>query len=554
MTLPRAIRGPRALALLFLLSLALYLPGIHALPVTDRDEARFAQATRQMIDSGDFVQLRFQDQPRDKKPAGIHWLQAAAVKAFAGGDTGAIWAYRLVSVFGATGAVLLLFALARPVAGAEVAFLAALALASCLLLAVEAHIAKTDAVLLAVVVAAQGALLRLYAAARAAQATAPWLATLFWGALGTGILIKGPVAPVIAGLTIATLLVADRGIGSNRRLRAALRPLWGCLLAVAIAAPWFVASSLEDGNFITAAIKGDLLPKLVGAHESHGGPPGMYLALVVITFFPASILLAPALAWAWVNREAAAVRFALAWAVPAWLMFEAVPTKLAHYVLPLYPALALLIGLAATAESFADRLRRWGARTWIILSAVVGIALAAALPTLLSCLSLRLPAGTWTAAVALAVAALAGGVWAWRRRPAGALGLAALAVVPFVGATLALTLPALPLWPTRTAGDLVARYRATPGPPVAVAGYAEPSIVFALGTETVLTGGAGAARHLASRPGAVALIESAETAKFTAALASLGIAAERLGTASGFNTARGRLTRLTLYRAKPEGR
>jgi 4-amino-4-deoxy-L-arabinose transferase-like glycosyltransferase len=234
-------------------------------------------------------------------------------------------------------------------------------------------------------------------------------------------------------------------------------------------------------------------------------------------------------------------------------MFEAVPTKLAHYVLPLYPALALLIGLAATAESFADRLRRWGARTWITLSAVVGIALAAALPTLLSYLSLRLPAGTWTAAVALAVAALAGGVWAWRRRPAGALGLAALAVVPFVGATFALTLPALPLWPTRAAVELVTRHRA-PGPPVAVAGYAEPSIVFALGTETLLTGGAGAARHLASRPGAVALIESAEAAKFTAALASLGIAAERLGTASGFNTARGRLTRLTLYRAKPEGR
>ncbi|MQA64754.1 MAG: glycosyl transferase [Alphaproteobacteria bacterium] len=554
MTLPRTIRGPRALVLLFLLGLALYLPGIHALPVTDRDEARFAQATRQMMESGDFVHIRFQDQSRDKKPAGIYWLQAAAIQAFAGGDTGAIWAYRLVSVLGAIGAVLLLFALARPVAGVEAAFLAALALASCLLLAVEAHIAKTDAILLALVVAAQGTLLRLYTAARAEQATAPWLAALFWGALGTGILIKGPVAPLIAGLTIAALLIADRGTGSNRRFRAALHPLWGCLLAVAIAAPWFILSSLGDSNFVAAAFTGDLLPKLVGAHESHGGPPGMYLALAAITFFPASILLAPALAWAWMNREAAVVRFALAWAVPAWLMFEAVPTKLAHYVLPLYPALALLIGLAATAESFTDRLRRWGARTWITLSAVVGIALAAALPTLLSYLSLRLPPGTWIAAVALAVAALAGGVWAWWRRPAGALGLAALAVVPFVGVTFALTLPALPIWPTRAAVDLVSRHRLTPGPSVAVAGYAEPSIVFALGTDTVLTGGAGAARHLASRPGAVALIESAETAKFTAALAALGIAAERLGTASGFNTARGRLTRLTLYRAKPEGR
>jgi 4-amino-4-deoxy-L-arabinose transferase-like glycosyltransferase len=280
----------------------------------------------------------------------------------------------------------------------------------------------------------------------------------------------------------------------------------------------------------------------------------MYLALVVITFFPASLLLAPALAWGWLNREDARVRFALAWAVPAWLMFEAVPTKLAHYVLPLYPALALLIGLAATSESFTERLRRWGARAWITLSSIVGIAAAAALPALFSHLSQRLPPGTWTAAVALAMAALAGGVWAWRARPAAALGLAALAVVPFVSTIFALTLPALPIWPTRAAVDLVSRHRMTPGPPVAVAGYTEPSIVFALGTQTLLTGGAGAARYLADRPGALALIENDEAAKFTAALASLGMKARRLGTASGFNTARGRLTRLTLYRAAPEGR
>ncbi|MGE0650680.1 MAG: ArnT family glycosyltransferase [Alphaproteobacteria bacterium] len=554
MTLPRAIRGPRALALLFLLSLALYLPGIGALPVTDRDEARFAQATRQMMESGDFVHIRFQEQSRDKKPAGIHWLQAAAVEVFAGGDTGAIWSYRLVSAFAASGAVLLLFALARPVAGAEAAFLAALALASCLLLAVEAHIAKTDAVLLGLVVAAQGALQRRYTAARAGEAAAPGLAAGFWGALGASILIKGPVAPLIAGLTIATLLVADRGAGSNRRFGAALHPLWGPLLTVAIAAPWFVLSSLGESNFVAAAFTGDLLPKLVGAHESHGGPPGMYLALVVITFFPASILLAPALAWGWLNRGDARVRFALAWAVPAWLMFEAVPTKLAHYVLPLYPALALLIGLAATSESFTERLRRPGARAWIALSSTVGVAIATALPALLAHLSHRVPSEIWIAAAALAVAALAGGVWAWRARPAGALGLAALAVVPFVSITLALTLPALPIWPTRAAVDLVTRHRLTPGPPVAVAGYAEPSIVFALGTQTVLTGGAGAARYLADRPGALALIENAETAKFTAALASHGMKARRLGTASGFNTARGRVTRLTLYRAIPEGR
>src|SRR5437762_9157261 len=103
--------GVRPYLLLAGLCLLLYLPGIAAIPPLDRDEARFAQATRQMLETGDFLRIRFQDEARNKKPAGIHWLQAAAVSAFAGPDSNAIWPYRLPSIIGALGAVLLTFAL-----------------------------------------------------------------------------------------------------------------------------------------------------------------------------------------------------------------------------------------------------------------------------------------------------------------------------------------------------------------------------------------------------------------------------------------------------------
>ena len=79
MTLARAIEGWRAYALLTLLSLALYLPGLATLPPTDRDESRFVQASRQMLESDNYLLIRFQDEPRNKKPAGIYWLQAASV-------------------------------------------------------------------------------------------------------------------------------------------------------------------------------------------------------------------------------------------------------------------------------------------------------------------------------------------------------------------------------------------------------------------------------------------------------------------------------------------
>src|SRR6266699_6367779 len=83
--------GVRPYALLAGLCLLLYLPGIAAIPPLDRDEARFAQATRQMLETGDFIRIRFQDESRNKKPIGIHWLQAASVAAVSTPESNAIW-------------------------------------------------------------------------------------------------------------------------------------------------------------------------------------------------------------------------------------------------------------------------------------------------------------------------------------------------------------------------------------------------------------------------------------------------------------------------------
>src|SRR5262245_21043209 len=101
----------RAVALLAIVALLSFLPGFFQLPPIDRDEARFAQATKQMLESGDYVDIRFQDEVRYKKPVGIYWLQAAVVKtASALGFERAlttIWLYRVPSLVGAIGAVLL---------------------------------------------------------------------------------------------------------------------------------------------------------------------------------------------------------------------------------------------------------------------------------------------------------------------------------------------------------------------------------------------------------------------------------------------------------------
>ncbi len=124
----------------------------------------------------------------------------------------------------------------------------------------------------------------------------------------------------------------------------------------AIVAPWVISvQNATAGQFIPDSLAHDLLPKLVGAQESHGAPPGYYLAVVIASFWPGSLFIVPGLVWGWRRRRDLASRFLLAWLGPAWVFFELVPTKLPHYILPLYPAVALLAG-GALAEGFVKRL------------------------------------------------------------------------------------------------------------------------------------------------------------------------------------------------------
>src|SRR6201993_3575332 len=160
----------RAVAVLVLISLVLFLPGFFQIPPVDRDEAYFAQATKQMIETGDYVDIRYQDDVRYRKPVGIYWLQATVVNvASALGLRNAptsIWLYRLPSLLGAIGAVLATYWCALAFVSRRGAVLAALMMMSSAIVGVEARLAKTDAVLLFTVVTAMAVMARAYLAPR----------------------------------------------------------------------------------------------------------------------------------------------------------------------------------------------------------------------------------------------------------------------------------------------------------------------------------------------------------------------------------------------------
>src|SRR5215471_12759079 len=95
----------RPLIALVLLCLIAWLPGFFTLPPLDRDESRFAQATKQMLETGDFVDIQLGTEARYAKPVGIYWLQAASTSLLSGGVWDRIWTYRVPSLLGATLAV-----------------------------------------------------------------------------------------------------------------------------------------------------------------------------------------------------------------------------------------------------------------------------------------------------------------------------------------------------------------------------------------------------------------------------------------------------------------
>jgi 4-amino-4-deoxy-L-arabinose transferase-like glycosyltransferase len=541
MSLDRLAAGMRPYLLLVVLTLAMALPGIASVPPLDRDESRFAVASRQMIESGDIVTVRFQDEIRAKKPAGAYWLQAAAAELT--GQIDDIWSYRLPSVLGILVAVLATFYFGRALVGAPAALLGAALLAIVPLVAGEAHQAKTDALLLGCVVLAQGALARFYLAARRGQPS-PGVGTalVFWLAQAAAILIKGPIGPMVSALTIVALVVADRRTEGGGRWLRGLRPLPGIGLAALLVAPWAIAVSLAtQGQFIQQAVGHDFLLKLYDPPEAHEGWPGSYVLLATATLWPAAIFMLPGLIHGIGIRARPSVRFCLAWAVPAWLLFELVPTKLPHYVLPAVPALALLAGLVLV-EPDAIWRRGW-VRLYALLGALVGVVVAVA------ALGAPLVVGTGFAWVSIpcAAAALAAGIapaaLMLTGRPRAAAGAAVVAAMLTLGFLFGGVMPALAqLFPAEGIARLVPA-----GAPAAATGYREPSLVFLLGTRTKFTDGAGAATFLTETPGATAVVEQADESAFRARLAAAGREPRALGTVDGFNYSRGKPVRLTVW-------
>lgn len=541
--LDRYIAGWRGPLLAALLTLIAGLPGLLLLPPLDRDEARFAQATAQMLESDNYVDIRFQDEPRWKKPIGIYWAQALSVSAISDPAERDIRPYRLPSLFGAMLAAWALAWGASAAVGSRAGFLAGAMLGATFLLSTEAGIAKTDAMLCGLTTLSMAALLRIYLATRAGTKPERWHKALFWLGIGLSILIKGPIGLMVIALSVLALTIWDRNI----RWLGQLGWGWGIPLLALIVGPWAIAITIAtDGGFWREAIGGDLAPKLAGAHESHGSLPGTYLLLAPLLLFPVTLLLPAALSTGWKQRAEPVVRFAVCWLLPSWLVFELAPTKLAHYTLPTFGAIALLMAIALT-RPIGTKSRWIGAALGLIVGVMLGLLTVYGLTEFG-----RSTAQTW-ATLTIVCAAMAGLIGGFMLVNRAAVTAVITAMMFGIIAHAGLTGTIRQLRPLSVSPEIVKAMQDAgvhpaqgrlPGP-IAITTFHEPSFVFLNGRETQLTDARGAARAIAE--GRPAVVETRDDENFKSALKSARLDATAVGEVRGHNYSKGEDVRLTVY-------
>lgn len=535
------------LAFLAVLALALLIPGTSALPLLDRDEPRFARATVEMIDRGEWIVPYFNGDYRFDKPVLTYWLMRGGYALFGVGEAGA----RAHSVAATLLLAWLVWAMGRHWFSPRAGLYAAAAMLFSEQFLVHGRSAVADLPMVLCVAAAQFALWRLLSTEDAA-ARRPWFWALY-GALGAGFLAKGPVAWLVPALTLVLFRFA---FGRRPMPWARLRAGWGALVVLAILAPWGVPALVKThGAFWATGMGEHVVKRGFEAFDGRRFVPFFYVPTALLSLFP----------WiAWGGRAWAAARerwdapraFLASWLLAPYLIFSLYSTQLPHYVLPAFPAFFLLLGDAA--DRPPSRLPRWdGALRGLVFgigALIVVAALALALPwdRRLEPMLLGLAAfaggltlaGTLfprprAARLALAVALAGGGLWCF-------------------GSGLRAVLPALEIAEAMTdlpRGADCAWYR-----------FREPSVVFYTGRPWAAAASPGALASFLSRPGpraALALEEQtdlgddlaarlrgqaqpARTKRWDDEVAGLRQPGVQLRYIEGLNAARGAWVRLVL--------
>ena len=412
---------------------AVWFSNLEYRKLVNPDEGRYAEIPREMVASGDWTTPRLNDIKYFEKPALQYWATATAYTLFGEHQ----WTARLWSALTGFLGVLMVYFTGRRLFGATAGWYAALVLGSSLLYVLIGHVNTLDMGVSFFLSAAVCAFLLAQHDGADARARGRWMLAA-WAALALALLSKGLIGLVLPGTALCLYVLIER----DWRLVGRLHLVAGGVLLLALSLPWFVAVSRANPEFFHFFFIHEHFERFLTKQHGRYQPPYYFIPVLLAGMLPWTITLFDACARAWKRepeKQFQTQRFLLLWSAVVFVFFSVSDSKLVSYILPIFPALALLIGL---------RLTRLGARAlaWQTLpAALAGLALLALLPGIERYASREVPVemfrdyADWLIAAALVqIAGAAGCAWlAWRGRAPAALAL--LAGAGLVFAQLALS-------------------------------------------------------------------------------------------------------------------
>lgn len=487
------------------------------------------------------------------------------------------------SVLCAIASALLTWRLGRRMFDPRVAWLGGALMAACVMQLWDARQARADQLLLATTTATMLAMWNIWNTRHRADISGAARAAVFWLCLALGVMSKGPITPLVAGMTVLALGVTTGEWAWMKRLR----PLMGVGIVLAVVLPWVGLVMYEVGAAkYLALIYDETLGRSVSAKEGHWGPPGYHTVLLAVMFWPGSLLTLAAVIRAvkrsrhglttetqrtqrrgeqkkgnWLARARSTVRlsgarvetFLLCWIVPAWVVFELVGTKLPHYTLPMYPAIALLSARAAFAAETGKLAGAQGKRLYpgFVIWMLIGCALAVLAAVLLMAAPLGGEARPST--VSGIIAALV--IWAsvmlatlplMRQRfvMLHAFALAAAVVVSVIVFGVALP-KARVMWVTARAMVYVDEADPAGTLPLVAVGYGEDSVIFHTRGRVERLTAADATEFFRTNRG-VLILDTRSAPEWPDLVRPM----QGVGSIEGFNYAKGEWVELSIWRSR----
>jgi len=363
---------------LFCGCLLFHLAGAWSLPLIDRDEPRFAEASREMIERGDYVVPYFNHRYRFDKPPLTYWAQVAAYRLF--GENA--FAARFPSALAAALTAVMIFAWGRRLQLRRAGFWAAIIFTLCLQTFIHAKAAVADMWLVFFITLAHWAgheLLRdrfggtwRSLVVRPAGLRAWWW--LFYLSLACAFLAKGPIGWMPLGTVTVMQFLRPTAYFARRFLFVR-----GILLMLALVAAWGVPALIRThGEFLQIGIGEHVVGRAFGTMQGHGGK-SILVAMLSLPFYFITIFFSFApwswkLPWLarrlWQKRDTLDL-YLIVGSAAIFVIFTIVKTKLPHYILPAFPLLALLLARHWLESGVSEKtLRRWSLATAAVLLAV----------------------------------------------------------------------------------------------------------------------------------------------------------------------------------------